>query len=101
MKKCSSLCKVAGTRDWNSWVAYGWQAARLCTQVKHAEKMNSHANWSIIGQKVQSGNSICSQLELATQSSREAKSPNVEHVPSKPEVEASCQLEHYRTKITD
>ena len=56
-------------------VAYGWQAARLCTQVKHAEKMNSHANWSIIGQKVQSGNFVCSQLELATQSSREAKSP--------------------------
>ena len=75
VKKCSSLCKVAGTRDWNSWVACGWQAARLCTQVKHAKKMNSHANWSIIRQKVQSGNSVCSQLELATQSSREAKSP--------------------------
>ena len=37
--------------------------------------MDSHANWSIIGQKVQSGNFVCSQLELATQSSREAKSP--------------------------
>ena len=29
------------------------------------------------------------------------KSPNVEHVPSMPEVEASCQLEHYMTKSTD
>ena len=37
--------------------------------------MNSYASWSITGQKVQSGNSVCSQLELATQSSREAKSP--------------------------
>ena len=27
--------------------------------------------------------------------------PNVEYVPSMPEVEASCKLEHYRTKSTD
>ena len=43
--------------------------------MKHVEKMNSHASWSTTGQKVQSGNSVCSQLELATQSSREAKLP--------------------------
>ena len=29
------------------------------------------------------------------------KLSNVEHVPSMPEVEASCQLEHYRTKSAD
>ena len=29
------------------------------------------------------------------------KPPNVEHMPSMLEVEASCQLEHYRTKSTD
>ena len=29
------------------------------------------------------------------------KPPNVEHVPSMPEVEASYQLEHYRAKSTD
>ena len=29
------------------------------------------------------------------------KPPNVEHVLSMPEVEASCQLEHYRTKSID
>ena len=46
------------------------QAARWCTRVKHAEKMNSHTSWSTTGQKVQFG----SRLELATQSSREAKS---------------------------
>ena len=67
VKKCSSLCKVTGTR--------GWQAARWCTWVKHAEKMNSHASWSTTVQKIQSGNSVYSRLELATQSSREAKSP--------------------------
>ena len=73
VKKCSRLCKVAGTRDLDSRVACGWQAAKWCTRVKHAEKMNSHASWSTIGQKVQSGNSVYSQLELVTQSSREAK----------------------------
>ena len=73
VKKCSRLCKVAGTRDLDSRVARGWQAAKWCTRVKHAEKMNSHASWSTIGQKVQSGNSVYSQLELVTQSSREAK----------------------------
>ena len=28
-------------------------------------------------------------------------SPEVAHVPSMPKVEASCQLEHYRTKSID
>ena len=32
---------------------------------------------------------------------RGCKPPNVAHVPSMPEVEASCQLEHYRTKSID
>ena len=32
---------------------------------------------------------------------RSCKPLDVEHVPSMPEVEASCQLEHYRTKNTD
>ena len=52
-----------------------WQAARWCTWVRHVEKMNSHASWSTTGQKVQSGNSVCSRLELATQTSHEAKPP--------------------------
>ena len=46
-----------------------------CTQVKHAEKLNRHANCSTRGKKVQSGHSVISRLGLATQSSREAKSP--------------------------
>ena len=67
MKKCSRLCTEAGIRD--------WQAASGCTRVKHAKKLNRHASCSIIGQKVQTGHSVRSQLELVTQLSHEAKSP--------------------------
>ena len=37
VKKCSRLCKEAGTHDWISRVAHGLQAARSCTRAKHAE----------------------------------------------------------------
>ena len=75
MKKYLSLCKVSGTRDWISRVARGLQAARSCTRAKHAEKSKRHTSWSTTGQKVQTGHSVSSRLELAVQSSREAKSP--------------------------
>ena len=42
--------------------------------MKHAEKLNRHASCSTIGQKVQTGHSVSSRLELVTQSSHEAKS---------------------------
>ena len=74
VKKCSNLCKVAGTRHWISWVARGFQSARSCTRAKHAKKLKRHANWSTIGQKVQSGLLVSLRLGLATQSSRKAKS---------------------------
>ena len=75
MKKCLSLGKVAGTHDWISWVAHGLQAIRSSTHAKHAKKLKCHASWSTIGQKVQTGHSISSRLELTAQSSREAKPP--------------------------
>ena len=75
MKKCSSLCKVAGTRDWTSLVAHGLQATRSCTRAKHVEKLKYHASWNTTRQKVQTGHSVSSQLELTAQSSREAKLP--------------------------
>ena len=75
MKKCSSLCKVARTRDWISRVARGLQAARSCTRAKHAEKLKRHASWSTTRQKVQTSHSVSSRLELMAQSSREAKPP--------------------------
>ena len=75
VKKCLRLCSEAGTRGWISLVAHGLQAARWCTRVKHAKKLNRHVSCSTTGQKVQTSHSINSQLGLATQSSREAKSP--------------------------
>ena len=75
MKKCSSLCKVAGNRDWISLVARDLQAARSCTHAKYAEKLKCHASWSTTRQKVQTSHSVSSWLELAAQSSREAKLP--------------------------
>ena len=50
----------------------GLQVAKGCTRVKYAEELNSHASWSI-GQKVQFGHSVSSQLGLAAQSSLKAK----------------------------
>ena len=75
VKKCSRMCIEAETHNWILQVACDWQAARGCTRVKHAEKLNRHASCSITRQKVQTGHSIISRLELATQSSCEAKSP--------------------------
>ena len=75
MKKCSSLCRVAGTRDWISRVARGLQAARSCTRAKHAKKLKRYASWSTTGQKVQIVHSVSLGLELVAQSSRKAKPP--------------------------
>ena len=75
MKKCSSLCKVAVTCDWTLRVAYSLQASRSYSRAKHVEKLKHHASWSTIGQKMQTGHSVSSWLELATQSSRKAKPP--------------------------
>ena len=75
MKKCLSLCKVAGTRNWISRVPRDLQATRSCTRAKHVEKLKHHASWSITGQKDQTGYSVSSQIELAAQSSRETKPP--------------------------
>ena len=75
VKKSSRLCTKQWTRDWISCLDRSLQVAKGCTWVKHAEELNSHASWSTTGQKVQSGHSVSSRLGLATQSSREAKSP--------------------------
>ena len=64
VKKCLSLCKVAGTCDCTSRVARGLQAARNCTRAKHMEKLKCHASWSTTRQKVQTSHSISSRLNL-------------------------------------
>ena len=74
VKKCSRPCSEAETRSWILRVAHGLQAARRCTRVKHAEKLNHRVSCSTTGQKVQTGYLVSSRLGLATQSSREAKS---------------------------
>ena len=75
VKKCSKLYSEVGIRGWISRVDHDLQAARRCTRVKHVENLNRHASYSTIGQKVQFGHSVISQLGLATQSSHEVKSP--------------------------
>ena len=72
VKKCLRLCSVAETRDWISRVARNWQAARRCTRVKRAEKLNRHASCSTTRQKVQIGHSVSSWPGLATQSSHQS-----------------------------
>ena len=59
---------MAGTRD--------WQAAKASTRAKHIGELKSHASRCITGQKSQAGQADSSRLELTTQSSRDAKSPD-------------------------
>ena len=63
----------ARTRNWISQVARSWQVAKGGTCVKHAKELKSHASYCTTGQKSQAGQAVSSRLELATQSSCEAK----------------------------
>ena len=76
MKKCSRLCKDAETYSWNLWVTRNWQATKAGIRVKHAGELKSHASCCTTGQKSQASQTVSSRLELATQPSREAKSPD-------------------------
>ena len=96
MRKCEEMLKnVQGFRDsWlDSRVTRDWQATKVGTHVKHVGKLKSHASCCTTGQKSQSGQAVSSRLELATQPSREAKSPNhpvweklTFHIPSHPTI---------------
>ena len=79
MRECEEMLKIVqGCRDsWlDSWVTRDWQAAKVGTRVKHVGKLKSHASCCTIGQKSQAGLAVSSRLELATQPSHEAKSPD-------------------------
>ena len=69
---------MQGCRDsqLDLWVTRDWQAAKVGTHVKHTGKLKSHASCCTTGQKSQAGQAVSSRLELMTQLSREAKSPN-------------------------
>ena len=69
---------VQGCRDsrLDSRVTRDWQAAKVGTRVEHAGELRSHASGCITGQKTQASQAVSSRLELATQPSREVKSPD-------------------------
>ena len=78
MRKCEEMLKIVqGCRDsWlDSRVTHDWQAAKVGTHVKHAGELKSYASCCTTGQKSQAGQAVSSQLELATQTSHEVKSP--------------------------
>ena len=86
---------VQGCRDsqQDSWVTRDWQAAKVSTRVKHTGKLKSHASCCTTGQKSQTCQALSSRLELATQPSCKAKSPNhlvweklTFHIPSHPNI---------------
>ena len=60
----------------DSRVTRDWQAAKVGTCVKHARELKSHASYCTARQKSQASQAISLRLELETQPSREAKSPN-------------------------
>ena len=55
------------------WLKIG-KSPKAGTRVKHAKELKSHTSCCTTGQKSQAGQAVSSQLELATQSNREAKS---------------------------
>ena len=96
MKESEEMLKIVqGCRDsrLDLRVTRDWQAAKVGTRVKHAGKLKSHASCCTTGQKSQAGQAVSSWLELATQPSHEAKSPDhpvweklTFHIPSHPTI---------------
>ena len=62
------MCKKTETRGWLA--AASRQMHYTC---QACQKVNSHANWSTTGQNRITGHTVISWLDLATQSSHEAK----------------------------
>ena len=70
--------------SWESCKGSVWESvkknSRVCTQERphdwHAGELKSHTSCCTTRQNFQSGQVVSSQLKLATQSSREAKSPD-------------------------
>ena len=73
MRECEEKLKSVQLSR-TSQLAHGWQVAKASTPVKHAKELKSHANCCTTRQKSQAGQAVSSRLELATQSSCEAKS---------------------------
>ena len=93
VKNCSRLCKETGTRGWISRVARGLQAAKMLHTCQACQKLKSCASCCTTRQKSRAGQAVYLWLELATQSSREVKSPEhpiwkklTFHIPSYPTI---------------
>ena len=57
MRECEEKFKSvhsAGSHDWISRLARGWQVAKRGTRVKHTGELKSHASWSTTRQNFQS-----------------------------------------------
>ena len=79
MRECEEMLKIVqGCKDsrLDLWVTRDWQATKVGTRVEHAGELKSHASYCTTGKKSQAGQAVSSRLELATQPSREAKSPD-------------------------
>ena len=79
MRECEEMLKIVqGCRDsWlDSRVTRDWQATKVGTRVEHVGELKSHASCCTTGKKSQVGQAVSSWLELATQPSCEAKSPD-------------------------
>ena len=96
MRECEEILKIVqGCRDLqlDSRVIRDWQAAKVGTCAEHAGELKSHASCCTTGQKSLAGQAVSSRLELATQPSREVKSPDhpiweklTFHIPSHPTI---------------
>ena len=75
MRECEEMLKIV-QRYRDLWLIRDWQAANYSTRVKRAGELKSRANCCTTRQKSQAGQAVSSRLELATQSSREVKSPD-------------------------
>ena len=79
MRECEKMLMVVqGCRDsrLDSQVTRDWLAAKVGTRVKQAGEMKSHASCCTTRQKSQAGQALSWRLELVTQPSRKAKSPD-------------------------
>ena len=96
MRECEELFKIVQrSRDLRLDLVGGsqLQAAKMLHTCQACQKLKSRASCCTTGQKSQASQCVCSRLELATQPSREVKSPEhlvweklAFHIPSHPTI---------------
>ena len=79
MRECEELLKIVQrNRDLRLDLVGGsqLQAAKMMHTCQACQKLKCRTSCCTTGQKFQAGQAVCPQLELATQPSREVKSPD-------------------------